>query len=89
MIGYLFIFHIIPVYFFFTCFPFAADYFVLAQPGKAPRDPEAVCARLNAVLLVGSKVALGVAQVIYSVQQVGFSAAVGPRDAGDRGGKRK
>lgn len=40
------------------------------------------------MLLVSAKVAFGIAEVIYGIKQVRFSAAVRPCDAGDTSGKR-
>jgi hypothetical protein len=34
------------------------------------------------MLLLGSEIALRIAQIIYSIQQVGLAGAIGPRNAG-------
>src|SRR5580658_10462503 len=87
MINYFFVFSIVFIYFFFACLPFATDYFFLVLTYKFTRYPEAIHAVLHAVLLVSAEVALGVAQVIDGIQQVGFATAIRPRDAGN--GSRK
>jgi len=61
MIGDLFVFYVVIIYFFFACFPFTAYIFGFVQPRKAPGNTEAIEPVLHAVLLVGGEVALGIA----------------------------
>ena len=87
MIGYFFIFDLIFIYFFFSCFPFAANYFIPAIPCKNTGYPKAIKTVLYAVLLVRTKVTLCIAQVVDRIEQVGLTTAIGPCNTGDRGGK--
>jgi len=89
MISYFLIFYIVFIYFFFACLPFAADAFLFVPSAEFTRHPEAVHSILNAILLVGAKVALSVAQIINSVKQVGFAAAIRSGNTGHRRGKHK
>jgi len=82
MVGYLFISHSIVRYFFFAALPFATDGDIVATRVEQARYPESVSACFGAALLVGAKVALGVAKVVYGIQQVGLAAAIGSGDAG-------
>lgn len=50
---------------------------------KFARYSEAIHAILYAVLLVGTEVAFGVAEVIDGIEQIGFATAIGAGDTGD------
>jgi hypothetical protein len=84
MVRDLLIFHIVLKYLLFAVLPFAAYGFLLITPGKVACYPETIQAMLYTVLLVGAEVALGIAQIIDSIQQIGLSAAVCPGNAGYR-----
>ena len=87
MIRYLLVFGVVLLYFFFSSLPFTADHFFFAITGKFTRHPKPIHAVLHAVLLVGAKVALGIAQVVHGIQQVGLATAICPCNTRYRGRK--
>ena len=58
---------------------------MIAHPLEAAGNPEALHACLHAVLLIGSEVALGIAEVIHRIEQIGFATAVCTRNTGNGG----
>ncbi len=87
VVGYFFVFGIVFVDFFFAGFPFAANGIGGARFVEFAGDPETVHAILHAVLLVGTEIAFGVAEVIDGIEQIGFATAIGAGDTGDLSGK--